>query len=309
MKFEDPLFVLAPPRSFTSLVCAILGQHPSLCGVPELNLFQAETMDEFWSGREPDGRLKSPFWSVMRHGLLRTVAQFYAGEQTIDSVKMAERWIRARKTVSTGDVYRELCAKAAPLRLVEKSPAYIRKREYMDRLLLTFPNSRFIHLLRHPPSQGESQLNVNGGPMVLFFLGAIDNRGPEPVLDPQILWHDSHVQIANFLDELPPSQWLRVRGEGFLEDIDNTLTKICNWLGIPADAAALDVMKHPERSPFSCVGPVNARLGNDINFLESPALRPVKTKANSLFGPVGWRSDGVSFHPRVVQLAQQFGYE
>jgi hypothetical protein len=309
VKFEDPLFILAPPRSFTSLVCAIIGQHPSLYGVPELNLFQAETMDEFWSGRDPDGRLKSPFWSVMRHGLLRTVAQFYSGEQTIESIKMAERWIRARKGASTGDVYRELCAKAAPLRLVEKSPAYIRKREYLDRLLRTFPQSRFIHLLRHPRSQSESALNVKGGPMVLFLLGAIDNRGPEPVLDPQILWHDSHVQIANFLDELPSSQWLRLRGEEFLEDIDGALEKVCEWLGIPADAAALKAMKHPEDSPFSCVGPANARLGNDINFLESPELRPSKAKSYSLSGPVGWRTDGGSFHARVVQLAQEFGYE
>jgi sulfotransferase family protein len=309
VKIEDPLFVLAPPRSFTSLVAAILGQHPCLYGLPELNLFQAKTMDEFWKGREPDGRMKSPFWPVMRHGLLRTVAQFYAGEQTIESVKMAERWIQVRKTASTGEVFRELCAKAAPLRLVEKSPGTIRKREYLDRLLLTFPGSCFIHLLRHPRSQGESVLNTKGGAMVLFLLGAIDNRGPEPVLDPQILWHDSHVQIATFLDELPPSQWMRVRGEDFFHDIDNTLTRICGWLGMPADAEALEAMKHPERSPFSCVGPANARLGNDINFLESPALRAGKPKTHSLAEPLAWRPDGASFHPRVAALAREFGYE
>jgi hypothetical protein len=277
--------------------------------LPELNLFQADTMEEFWAGREPDGKLKSPFWTVMRHGLLRTVAQFYSGEQTVESIKMAERWIRVRNAMTTGAVFQELCAKAAPLRLVEKSPGTIRKRQYLERLLLTFPNSSFIHLLRHPRSQGESVLNVKGGAMVLFLLGAIDNRGTEPLLDPQILWHDSHVQIATFLDELPSSQWIRVRGEDFLDDIDNTLARICEWLEIPADADAIEAMKHPEHSPFSCVGPANARLGNDINFLESPMLRPAKPKSYSLSGHLAWRPDGESFHPRVVELAQEFGYQ
>ena len=37
--FTPPLFILGSPRSFTSLVCAMLGQNPDAYGVPELNLF------------------------------------------------------------------------------------------------------------------------------------------------------------------------------------------------------------------------------------------------------------------------------
>jgi hypothetical protein len=286
----------------------MLGQHPELYGLPELNLFQCKDMGEFWSGRDKDGSSKSPFWSVMRHGLLRTVAQFYAGEQTIETIQMAERWIHRRRDVSTSDVFRELCEKAAPLRLVEKSPGYIRKTAYMRRIFETFPGARFIHLVRHPRGQCESVLNVKGGPVALFMMNSIDRTGAQPILDPQILWHDAHIQILNFLDEIPADQWIRVRGEDFMADMDRTLLSVCDWLGVSTDDEALDAMKHPEDSPFSCIGPANARLGNDPNFLNSPQLKPSKAKQLSLEGPLGWRPDGKPFHSRVVTLAHEFGY-
>ena len=31
----EPLFILAPPRSFTSVVCAMIGNHPQMLGLPE----------------------------------------------------------------------------------------------------------------------------------------------------------------------------------------------------------------------------------------------------------------------------------
>ncbi len=309
MTTPSPLFLLAPPRSFTSLVCAVVGQHPDHVGLPELNLFQAADMEEFWSGRNPDGTMKSPFWATMRHGLLRTLAQVYAGEQTIESVEMAERWIWARKHLSTGAVYHELCAALAPRRIVEKSPAYLRRPEYLERLLDTFPDARFLHLVRHPRGLAESVLKTPGGPAVALTLDSVDHSGDSPVIDPQILWHDSNLQIMRFLDRLDPGQWRRVRGEDLLGDLDRHLPELCAWLGVRADTEALAAMKRPEESPFSCLGPMNARLGNDVNFLKAPHLRDGPVPVPALDGPCSWRPDGAGLHPRVVAMARAFGYE
>jgi len=41
-----PLILLCPPRSFSTVVCAMLGQHPELYGFPELNLFVVDTVKE-----------------------------------------------------------------------------------------------------------------------------------------------------------------------------------------------------------------------------------------------------------------------
>ncbi|MCP5195230.1 MAG: sulfotransferase [Gammaproteobacteria bacterium] len=304
-----PLFLLAPSRSFTSLICAILGQHPMLYGLPELNLFMAQTMEDFWQGTDSDGSRKSIYWPMMRHGLLRTVAQLYSGEQTIDSVAMAYRWIKTRSEKTTLEVYRELAAKIQPLRLVEKSPGYIRRWVYLQRLQEAFPHARFIHLVRHPRGQGESILKLRVGKLMLLLLNSIDYSSATPVLDPQIFWRDSNQRIMKFLDGIPPERWLRIRGEDFITDMDAMLAQICAWLGLPCTAQDLQAMKHPEYSPFSGVGPITARLGNDINFLLDSQIRPARVHRYRLDEPLPWRPDGKPFSAPVIQLGRQFGYE
>lgn len=304
----SPVFILAPPRSFTSLACAMIGQHSEMYGVPELNLFMANDMDEFWSGTDPDGRFKSPLWPIQRHGVLRTVAHFFAGEQTIESIKMAQRWIRVRARLTTAQVYQILCEKAAPLRLIDKSPGYLRRKKYMDLMLQAFPDARFIHLLRHPRGQCNSILKVKGGSLALLMVNSIDYTGKTPILDPQIAWHDANLRILKFLRSLPPTQWIRIRGEDLLAHQDDTIDTVCSWLGIANTPEERERMRHPEHSPFSRFGPANARLGNDPNFLTTPRLQSGKAAPLSLEGPLPWRPDGRSFHPSVVALARDFGY-
>jgi len=305
---RQPLFILAPPRSFTSLFSTMLGQHPQMYGFPELNLFMAETLDEFWRGVDSGGGRKSTFWPVMRHGLLRTVAQLYAGEQTIDGVALAYRWIRARAQCSTSEAFQELLAKIDPLIAVEKSPGSLRRRQYLERLLEAVPQARFIHLLRHPRGQCASVLKARGGKLMLIMLNAIDASGDTAVIEPQILWHDANALIMNFLNDLPREQWLRVQGEQVLADPDVELTRICQWLELPCGPHELAAMKAPEQSPYAHVGPINARLGNDINFLLEPRLRPAQRDNYDLDEPVPWRPDGQGLHPVVVDLARELGY-
>lgn len=307
--YPPPLFILAPPRSFTSVVCGVIGQHPELYGTPELNLFQAPTVDEFWTGRREDGTLRTPFWRIMRHdGILRAVAQLYAGEQTIDTIEMSRRWLIVRAKKSTAEAHREICAKVGSRILLDKSPAYARRREYLHRIVAAFPDARFIHLVRHPRGQCESVLKAENGRLTAFFMGAVDRTGPEPVIDPQVVWRDAHYEILKFLAELPRGRSLRIIGEDFMNDIEGGAREVCHWLGVSESAGAIDEMKHPERSPFACIGPANARLGNDPNFLQSPALRPSRIAPPLLAGPLSWREDGGGFSPEVVKLARYFGY-
>ena len=304
-----PLFILAPPRSFTSVVCGVVGQHPELFGMPELNLFQAPTIEEFWTGRRADGTLRTPFWRIMRHdGILRAVAELYAGEQTIETIEMAKRWLIVRMRKTTAEAHREICEKAGPQILLDKSPAYVRRREYLDRIVAAFPDARFIHLVRHPRGQCESVLNAENGRVTAFFMGAIDRSVSPPILDPQTVWRDAQFTILKFLADLPRDRWMRIRGEDFMNDIEGAAGEICRWLGVSDGADSIEEMKHPERSPFARIGPGNARLGNDPNFLEAPALRPVKVRTPALEGPLSWRADGGAFSDEVVRLARYLGY-
>jgi len=97
----SPVFLLAPPRSYTSLMNAMLGQHPQAFGLPELSLFNNEILGQMWI-RASDEMGGTD--AKTRHGLLRAVAEIYAGEQTMYTVRMAEHWCAARQHRSVASV-------------------------------------------------------------------------------------------------------------------------------------------------------------------------------------------------------------
>jgi hypothetical protein len=298
-----PLFLLAPPRSYTSLINAMLGQHPQAFGLPELCLFNAEVLGQLWV-RDSDEMGSE---AKTRHGLLRAVAEIYAGEQTMHTVRMAEHWCAARQHVGTGTVYRELVDHIDPLVTVEKSPAYTVDIKRLRAIRRAFPEGRFLHLTRHPMGQCKSVMSLYDGTFALF-VNSIEFGTDRAFVEPQYAWHDFNVNILNFLDSVPPAQQMRLRGEDMMSDPPRYLVEICRWLGLRTDTDAIEEMMHPERSPFACFGPLDALFGNDPNFLSGPSFHPHEVKMPSLAEPVPWREDGAGLKPEVVALAKELGY-
>ena len=106
-----PVFVLAPARSNSSVVTAMLGRHPALCAFPELGLFRKATVAELlvdppgWKGAPARRRLA---------GLLRALAEHHDGAQTAETVAEAARWAEARGAWEGGDLLDHLLEFAAP---------------------------------------------------------------------------------------------------------------------------------------------------------------------------------------------------
>ncbi len=71
--FRDPVFLLAPPRSYSTVSLALLAGHPQLYGLPETLLFAGETvaslydMPPKWSADERVARSR-------QMGLVRALA-------------------------------------------------------------------------------------------------------------------------------------------------------------------------------------------------------------------------------------------
>lgn len=294
-----PLFILGSPRSFTSVICAMLGQHPAHYGAPELNLFIEPDLRRLWL------RLTGQR-QFMMHGLLRTIAQIYAGEQTLSSIDMARRWILRRLSCATGEIYQELVARVAPLRIVDKSPVYCASPRYLRRMAEMFPDARYIHLVRHPRTQGESLLRLN--PLLAAMENAYDYSTLPPTLDPQIAWSRTQSRILSFLADIPWERQRVIRGEDFLNDPAPQLRTLSAWLGVADHPQAVEAMLHPEQSPYACLGPFGAHLGNDINFLKEPGFRPGRIAASHLAGSLPWRPDGQGFNAQTRRLAEQLGY-
>jgi hypothetical protein len=301
----------------------MVGQHPQMFGLPETHLFGYETMAGWWK------RCAEAPWG-MSTGLLRVVAELYFGGQTERTVRRASGWLRRRLHLSTGALMESLAHRVAPLLLVDKSPSVVWQMEWLHRAFTMFPSARFIHLLRHPRAHGESVLKYvaeckvltrspGRRPQWLIDLAAFPAAPPAPgeaaepplsagSFDPQWGWYQLNRNIVDFLAEVPAKQVFRLRGEDVLTDPDRALRPLCGWLGVRDDEEAIAEMKHPERSPFACIGPRGAPGGMDIFFLKSPALRPSRAEPKSLEGPLPWRSDGRGFAPAVRWLAQELGY-
>jgi hypothetical protein len=294
------LVILAPPRCYTTIVCAMLGQHPQMYGLPETYLFTSQTMGEWWASHSGSDRID---------GLSRAVAQILFQNQTEVSIRLARQWLR-RPHRRTADVLSDLAAKLAPLMLVEKTPQACERIEFLQRIDAEFPSTRFLHLLRHPLGHVLSRLErrLKNWQKTMPEMDMVQVARKFGDADPQMLWLRCNRNIVSFLEGIHPDRQMRLRGEDLLGNPDKHLRDIAIWLNLRCDPEAIEAMKHPEHSPFACFGPRNARMGGDENFFQRPTLQPLRQTAQSLHGAVPWRRDGKGLRPVIQDLARRFGY-
>ena len=312
---ETPLFILASPRSFTSVVCAMIGQHPQMYGLPETNLFGFRTVAGWL-------RVCAKLQDQMSHGLLRAVAEVYWGEQTHGTIRLAHAWLRRRSHFTTAFLFETLAGQVGRRSLVDKSPSIVFRPQFMRRAYAMFPYARFLHLVRHPRSYGESfskaiEMQTRHGALPRWLWCKAADPAPttegktlqtKTRVDPQYFWLKHNRSIGDFLTTVPEGQKLQIRGEDLMSEPDRVLTRISHWLGVRTDARAIDEMKHPERSPYASLGPPGAKFGNNRLFLEDPVFRPYCANVQTLDGPLPWRTDGQGFDTKVCQLARELGY-
>ena len=294
-----PVFVLAPARSCGSVISAMIGQHPQLAGLPELKLFAYPSVGEleaslprFWIERGVTHR--SP-------GLVRAVAEFVFGGQTLESVVAARTWLQRRSAWSGAEVLDDLMERILPRRPVEKSPENVETDAALERLAGAYPRACYLHLTRHPiTTQRSIRDHLN---RILPNAGC---KG-QPMAG-IAAWYVAHQRIMRFAGTLVNGRYLRVRAEYVLNDPRTHLAAIARWLGLGDDAPTIDAMTHPEASPFARPGPDGSGVsgGNDPAFLQDPVPRRVHLPA-TLDAPPGW-SELPSVWRSVVDLATQLGY-
>jgi Sulfotransferase family len=274
-----PLFLLCPPRSFSSVICAMLGQHPQMYGFPELNLFLADKVDEILGlGVSPRGGLVS--------GLLRALAQLNEGRQTARTVEYARRWLENRRGWSVQLVFNHVRRCVAPRIAIDKSPLTALFPHVLERARVCYPTARFLHVTRHPATALPSLAKFVGVGMERRTRRDRESREARSAF----VWCAAHTGILAFTQKLPRSQTMCVRGEDLLSRPDVFVPRLAQWLGVSMDAEAIDATKHPERSPYARTGPRNAPLGNDPHFQARPKLNPAPLPTD-LSALSGWKID------------------
>lgn len=276
---SELLIILSPPRSFSSVISTMIGEHPQLYCFPELHLFNGETVEEVIAYQRGKRVRFGPY------GVVRALAQLHDGIQTTGTILKAIAWLQERRHWSTKKLYDYLLDAVHPMIGVEKSPETATREILLERAYAQFPNAYFLHLTRHPVSSARS--------MREFFEDLWQLEGGKNYL---LLWYKAHANILNFTRQLPAGQTMRIKGEDVLSEPDVYLPQIAQWLGLSTSAEAIEAMKHPENSPYAFVGPSPAPGGNDKKFCQNPRLRVGKVREPSLKEylerePVQWIKD------------------
>jgi hypothetical protein len=294
-----PVFILAPPRSFSSVVTTMIGQHPDLVGLPELKLFAYPTIAEmevslprYWRDRGFTHR--SP-------GLVRALAQFEFGGQTLENIDRARAWLAERPHWSGAHVFDVLQSRLQPRSVVEKSPENVATPAALRRITRAYPRARYLHLTRHPMTTQRSMVEH------------LRRTVPSHPLDGQPMagvaaWLEVHARIERFCAKLPAGRIMRVRAEDVLNNPECQLAAIAGWLGLSSDAAAIAAMRHPEASLFASFGPGGSGVtgGHDPGFLRDPIPRAA-ILPHSVEPPPGWQGEARLWQ-RTKALAGRFGY-
>lgn len=298
-----PIFILSAPFSGADVLTAMLGRHPQLCAVPALRLFMAERIAELLEifrisqGPEADG-------------VLRALAGLVLGAQDDAHIALARDWLEQGRDQSVGEILHALSEAVAPRVLVVPDSDIGLRPSELARLRAHAPQPRFLHLTRHPWSQGVV-MNDRLQDRLFVPVDFKDHGYSPPILDPQIPWLRANCNLIDHAEALPQGHCLRMSWEALISDSASTLAEICRWLGIADDADALEAMQDYTRWEFWGHGPAVAPGGLDPESLEeiSDDAMDEAFAAPRLDRVLTWRPEGIGFAREVIELARSFGYE
>lgn len=231
--FERPVFILAPPRSGSTLLFETLGHCAGLYSLGD----EGHGIIEQHAALRP-----RPFSNDSNRLLAEHCSETLAGN------------IRA-------DLLRQICdrdgrspdvATAQKVRLLEKTPKNILRIPF---LLQLFPDARFIYLLRDARDNISSIMDGWLSGRFQTYGDKQTRHGPWSFLVPPG-WHEhtgnSLAGIATFqwsachefamldLSELAPSRWCAVNYSEFLADTAAVVERLCQFMELPFDETLRD---------------------------------------------------------------------
>ena len=265
---RDPLFILSPPRSFSSLISSMLGQHPELHAFPELQIFSADTLhDMMKTNQERHNRLASP-------GSIRSIAEIHERLQTDESCTRAWLWMQKRSHWTAVEFFDYLRKKVSTQIAIDKTPINTSKQSRLEKIIHAYPNAKFLHLCRSVNGNTTSLREFIKGQDKL--LGRMEtNKLTRRALSrefPASVWYLCHRNILAIKPLIKQSNYLQLKGEDLLNQPNKMLSQFCKWINIEDKEEHIQAMLRPHESPYAFVGPSIAVGGNDGKFMKNPIL-------------------------------------
>ncbi|WP_298510501.1 non-ribosomal peptide synthetase [uncultured Kordia sp.] len=213
-KNDSAVFILAPPRSGSTLLRVIMAGHPDLFVPPELQLMIFNTLQ----GREKelDGKL-----SFYKEGNIRAIMELLDFDNE-KATEMMNDFIK--EDLSVQEYYAKMQSWIGDRILVDKSPSYARDINVLRRIEQTFKNAKFIHLQRNPYGLIHSYEDTRMD-QVFRYKHDFDARKLG-----ELEWLVSHQNIVEFFKEIPDNRKHVVKFEDMVKDSSQVAASLCDFL-------------------------------------------------------------------------------
>ena len=258
-KNPPAVFILAPPRSGTTLLRVMLGGHPGLFAPPELELLGFNDLRE----RAQRCTEHDTFWL---QGTVRALMELHGCSADEAWQRMAQ--FEAQE-LDTGDFYRVLQDAAPGRLLVDKTPFYSVSLDILRQAEALFDGALYLHLQRHPLGMIRSFENarmerISAGHPYAAPLAALAESGSSTRMA-ELLWWQCNQNIVDFLATIPAERQHRVQFEALTAQPRATVQALCDFLGLSVDGAMLDPYQDKKQRMTDGVHAEGHMLG-DIKF-------------------------------------------
>ncbi|RMG78878.1 MAG: hypothetical protein D6714_17270, partial [Bacteroidetes bacterium] len=286
-KNPPAVFILAPPRSGTTLLRVMLAGHPKLFAVNELQLLGFNDMRE--RAQAYTGK-----FSLWKEGLIRAIMEIEG--LTADAARaQIEQYEIAGMT--TKAVFAHLQNKVHPRILVDKSPSYVLDPAALEKAETDFENPVYIHLVRHPYSMVRSFVKYHMDQVLYLHPHNYSARQLG-----ELVWLESHKNTALFLEKVPRHRHIRVLYEDLVTQPAKVMWEICRKIGVPFHDNVLRPYADLDKKMTDGIYRDSRSMG-DIHFDEQKDINPEKAREW-----MGVLKDNF-LTDETWSLAGSFGYE
>ncbi len=286
-KNPPAIFILAPPRSGTTLLRIMLAGHPQLFAANELQLLHFNTLQE----RKDAYTGKFSLWS---EGTIRTIMELK--NCNADEAKSIMQTFE-KENLSTQDFYHTLQNWVGNRIIVDKSPSYAMDKMALEKAEADFDNAIFIHLSRHPYSMIKSFEKMHMDQVMFLKKHNYNSRNTG-----ELIWTESHHNIDNFLKGIPADRQFRIIYEDLVQQPKQVMEAMCETIGLPFHPNLLNPYLDIEKKMTDGLYDNSKPMG-DPNLLKHGSIKSKKAEE--------WKKvkDDNFLHAETWKLAEEIGYE
>ena len=251
--FERPIFIVAAPRSGSTMVFEALSRAPGLWTIG------GEAHDEFE---------RVPGWHPREHNYDSN--RLAAADASPDARAQLVAALARRLRNSDGLFWRGRGGAAArePVRLLEKTPKNVLRVPLLKAL---FPDARFIFLARDPRANVSSMMEAwrsqqfvtypdlpgwTGMPWSLLLPPGWRQLAGAPLERVAAFQWAAAINLAlDDLEDLPEGDWCTVAYEQVVAEPRATFARLCDFAGVAAPDVVLDAMAALPPSRYTLTPP------------------------------------------------------